>query len=375
TGNESSSYSRDVAQVLARACMNCHGARQQRANFSMLSFELLLRGGDSGAVIVPGKPTESLLIKKLKGTAGERMPRRMPAFDEETIKKIEQWIADGAKYDGGDPKIQTPRLAALYSARHSTHKQLSENRVKIADANWRLSLPGDENKPNILETDDFLLYGTVSTADLKSIAALATEQAAKVAAALKADMSRPLVKGRITLYVYRQRYHYSEFGQMVEKRQLPRDWRGHWGYTTTDAYICIVPPRQDEYSLKGLLAQQLAGTYVASQGTDVPRWFAEGSARVVAAKLDPRDGRIRQWNKRLAGVLADSPKPGAFLSGGLPPEEADIVSYGFVKAMKPSSRKYQKLLDSLREGKSFEQAFMEVYRRRPIDLARAWAGR
>ena len=35
-------------------------------------------GGMDGLVISPGKPEESMLIRKIKGTAGARMPLRSP---------------------------------------------------------------------------------------------------------------------------------------------------------------------------------------------------------------------------------------------------------------------------------------------------------
>src|SRR5690606_39136356 len=53
TGKETSSWSRDVASVVAASCMGCHGERQPRGQFSLANFEVFLRGGQGGRVIVP----------------------------------------------------------------------------------------------------------------------------------------------------------------------------------------------------------------------------------------------------------------------------------------------------------------------------------
>ncbi len=72
---ETVSFARDIAPVLKENCNGCHIAgRQASGNFRMDTFAQLLRGGDSGKVIANQKPADSLLVKKLKGEAGLRMP-------------------------------------------------------------------------------------------------------------------------------------------------------------------------------------------------------------------------------------------------------------------------------------------------------------
>jgi mono/diheme cytochrome c family protein len=375
TGKETISYARDVAPVFAGTCVNCHGEQNPRANFSVANFERFLRGGDGGRAIVPGKPEESLLVRKLKGTAGDRMPLRLPPLSAEVIGKIEKWIAEGAKFDGGGPRVETAQVVALYTAQHATHEELSASRAKLARGNWKLVVPDDQIKPAVLETENFLLYGNVTDARLKEVADAAQKQMAKIASTLKLPTDRPPVKGRVTVFVFNQRYDYSEFGQMVEKRQLPNVWLGHWGYTVIDAYACVIAPRGNEFSLDSLLAQQLAGVVVASQGPGVPRWFAEGSGRAVVSSFDTREKRFKQWDAMIGGVLAGSTMPEAFITGGLPPEEADIAAYGFAKELKPTSLSYIKLLGQLRGGSEFERAFAAVYKATPLQMAQAWARR
>jgi hypothetical protein len=376
TGNEKSSWSRDVAAVVAASCMGCHGTQQPRGQFSLATFEAFLRGGQGGRVIVPGKPAESLLIKKLKGQAGDRMPLRQPPLADDVIAKIEKWIADGAKFDGPSAQAPTPQVAELYIAKHASHEELSKSRTLLAEANWRLAAPGEENKATVVSTENFLVYGKTTEAELKGVAERAQAQLERVSKSVKAAAGKPAIKGRTTIFVFKQRYDYSEFGQMVEKRQLPNVWQAHWGYNVKDAYVCVLLPSGDEEDeLDLLLAQQLASIYVASQGAGIPRWFAEGSGRAIAASLDSRDKRVKEWDSAVRTIMAGAPKPDAFMTNGLPPEEADVAAYGFMKDIKPTSRNFDKLLDALRTGQPLDKAWMQVLRVSPQQSAQAWAGR
>lgn len=376
TGAEKSSWSRDVAAVVAASCLGCHGERQPRGQLSMATFEAFLRGGQGGRVIVPGKPAESLLVKKLKGQAGERMPLRQPPLADEVVKKIEAWIADGAKFDGASPQAPTAQVAELYIAKHASHDELGKSRAALAEVNWRLAAPGEENKPTIVSTDNFLVYGKTGEAVLEDVADRAQVQLDRVAKAVKAPADKPLIKGRTTLYAFQQRYDYGEFGQMVEKRQVPSVWQGHWGYSVKDAYVCVLlPSGDDDKALDLLLAQQLASIYVASQGANVPRWFAEGSGRAIAASLDSRDKRVKVWDDTVRTVMAGATRADAFMTGGLPPEESDIAAYGFIKDIKPTSRNYEKLLEALRSGQPLDKSWTQVFRTTPQQSAQAWAAR
>ncbi len=99
----------DVIPILLRRCTVCHGPRQKEAGLDLRSRASMLRGGKSGPVIVPGKPGESLLLKKI--LSGEMPPRRR--IVEVSIKPIEsaetevltRWIARGAPEAPVEPDV------------------------------------------------------------------------------------------------------------------------------------------------------------------------------------------------------------------------------------------------------------------------------
>jgi mono/diheme cytochrome c family protein len=102
-----------VLPVLQKHCFSCHGEEAAESGLRLDQKQRALGGGDSGAVIVPGKSAESRLIHLVAGLDGELMPpankgERLTAAD---VSLIRGWIDQGAKYPD-EP------LAQLQAARH-----------------------------------------------------------------------------------------------------------------------------------------------------------------------------------------------------------------------------------------------------------------
>jgi hypothetical protein len=190
----------------------------------------------------------------------------------------------------------------------------------------------------------------------------------------KVPDEQPLIKGRLTLFVFDKRYDYGEVGTMLERREIPASWRGHWVYNPLDPYGCILLSEEGE-APSGLVAQQIAGVYVSGLGK-VPRWFAEGSARAIASRLDPKDPRVKQWDDQAAEVLSTAERPEEFLAGSLEPEDSDVLSYSFVSKllMSPAGR-YLGMLSALQSGTSFDQAFAKAYGNTPAEVVPSWTPR
>src|SRR5690606_26720071 len=141
TGSETVSYSRDIAPVLLSTCVECHTASRQSGGLCLDNFQLVLKGGESGAMLSPGEPADSLLIKKLKGMAGQRMPLNRDPLPGNVIAKFEKWIEEGAKFDGGDPSLSTPIMIRNFRIRTLSHEQLAKDRIESSQQKWRLTSP------------------------------------------------------------------------------------------------------------------------------------------------------------------------------------------------------------------------------------------
>ena len=97
-GEPETQYLQEVKPLLTRACVSCHGPNHPKAGLHLDTAEGAMKGGESGPAIVPGKPSESLLIQVLDGTHPgiERMPYHRPPLQTPEIETLRRWIADGA---------------------------------------------------------------------------------------------------------------------------------------------------------------------------------------------------------------------------------------------------------------------------------------
>lgn len=375
TGKETVSFAYDIAPVFIQNCNGCHYDVQNnpRGGLNLSTFRQIIRGGDTGQMIVPGKPAESLLVKKLKGEAGTRMPAGRPPLSSEVIKKIEKWIAEGATLDAESDRQDIKPIYELAKATRSTHEELMAERLIASQENWKLFMPG--TPANKVETDNFVVYGDMSETVLKDYAKTCEKVSPKIRRTFMGK-SGPIVKGRVTLYLFKQRYDYSEFGKMVEKRDLPRGWKGHFRYDVINAYGAVILPKNDEeYSEDAMLAQQIAGVMVASMGVNTPTWFAEGAARVAAKITDPKDPRIESWKRDWDAVYAKIQAGDEFVKGMLPPEDTAIAGYVMVENLMRQKGQFNQLVKNLRDGHDFEKSFTAVYRGTPSEVAKAIMGK
>src|SRR3954453_8490250 len=67
-------FIRDVQPVLTERCMPCHSGNEAQSGLQVHTRDQLLRGGKSGPAIIPGNGAGSLLIVKMQGKQGMRMP-------------------------------------------------------------------------------------------------------------------------------------------------------------------------------------------------------------------------------------------------------------------------------------------------------------
>lgn len=89
-------FVRDIQPILISRCAPCHGPELQQSQLRLDSRAGALRGGLSGAVIVPGHGAESLLLQRLTGKTEPRMPFQREPLPAADIARIEAWIDAGA---------------------------------------------------------------------------------------------------------------------------------------------------------------------------------------------------------------------------------------------------------------------------------------
>src|SRR5262245_32097207 len=58
-------YQDHIRPLFQAKCFRCHGDKVRKADLDLMTHTSVLKGGESGAVVVPGKPEESLLYEKV----------------------------------------------------------------------------------------------------------------------------------------------------------------------------------------------------------------------------------------------------------------------------------------------------------------------
>ena len=115
-GATSLTFEKDIRPILKTHCFDCHGEGEKlRGGVDLRLRRLMLKGGDDGPVIVPGKPEKSELFKLVH--SGE-MPKRGKKLTAEEVALIKQWIAAGAKTVHAEPEEPagiTPEERAFWS--------------------------------------------------------------------------------------------------------------------------------------------------------------------------------------------------------------------------------------------------------------------
>ncbi|WP_299115038.1 c-type cytochrome domain-containing protein [uncultured Winogradskyella sp.] len=125
-------YEDVVFKILDSKCIQCHNASKQKGELSMLTPDLILKGGVSGASLVSGNPDKSSLLTRmlLPVSNEEHMPpegKEQPTKDE--IWLIKHWIENGANFSD-----YASQVASNDTLRDKLKKYLVFNTIEIPKA-------------------------------------------------------------------------------------------------------------------------------------------------------------------------------------------------------------------------------------------------
>ncbi len=106
--DDAADYLKQIKPLLLHKCSSCHGALQQQSGLRVDTVALLKKGGEGGAIIVPGDSAKSRLIEIVARTGDIQMPPDgdgTPLTADE-IGLLRKWI-DGGAPGPADEKAQT----------------------------------------------------------------------------------------------------------------------------------------------------------------------------------------------------------------------------------------------------------------------------
>ena len=119
---ETTFYQDRIGPILERHCVVCHGPEKQKAGLRLDSYAWVMKGAESGAMVLPGNAAGSELHRRITLPAGDEevMPSEgKPLLSREEIKNIELWIRGGASATKvvaefpGAPPLGRPKPVAV----------------------------------------------------------------------------------------------------------------------------------------------------------------------------------------------------------------------------------------------------------------------
>lgn len=96
TGKETVHFMKDLMPEMVDTCGRCHNDTLKRSGFSVTSFEKLMKGGDSGAVVVGGSLENSRLWRLVNGDDTPVMPAgNQTGITRPFYNNLKTWILEG----------------------------------------------------------------------------------------------------------------------------------------------------------------------------------------------------------------------------------------------------------------------------------------
>jgi mono/diheme cytochrome c family protein len=90
-------FEANVRPVLIAHCLECHGAEKSKGGLRLDARGAMLKGGETGPVVIPGKPEDSPLIEAIRYEGDVQMPPKGKLKDGD-IAVLTEWVKRGAPW-------------------------------------------------------------------------------------------------------------------------------------------------------------------------------------------------------------------------------------------------------------------------------------
>jgi mono/diheme cytochrome c family protein len=140
-----------VRPVLAEHCLECHGAEKSKGGLRLDGRASMLKGGDGGPAVVPGKPDESALVEAIRYDGEVQMPPKGKLKDAD-IAALTEWVKRGAPWPSPRPDLTSTRATSDRSATAASGKSapsIASAAAKQARSFWSFRPVGDPEPPPV----------------------------------------------------------------------------------------------------------------------------------------------------------------------------------------------------------------------------------
>lgn len=380
SGNERVSFKRDIAPFMVNLCVGCHGGANPRDGFSLDTFEKLMRGGKNGRVVLPGNTEDSRLWHLVGKQDPIKMPMGQARITRTNWNNLRTWIEEGAKFDGTDPKAPLRSLVPTEAEERAaelaklTPEEWLAQRVERANRLWKAALP--QETPNTHQTENVVLLGNVPGPRLEQYGQWADEAAGQIAKVFHAR-EQPLWKGKLTLFIFSDRFTYAEFVQTNEGRELLNEISAHARVRPggEDAYVCLLDvgdePGEESPGAKAIVLAEMTEAFLQRSGAKIPEWVSKGTGLALAARSDPKNDYFKKLAADAGHRLLTLAKPEDLMKDGtFSPADLGPVGYSLVAHMlKQGEPQYVNFVGQLLAGKSLDESLKAVYNADAVKVA------
>jgi len=150
-------YARHIHPIFDANCVVCHGAQKVKGNLRLDTYDRAMRGGEDGAVIIPGNPERSILWQRITLPPDHKkfMPSEgKPPLKPEQIAWIRAWILQGAS-----PELKS--LPGIYVREEETLPQVPDYSGKMTEIAETARSAGVTLVPVSRNLGDGLILNTV----------------------------------------------------------------------------------------------------------------------------------------------------------------------------------------------------------------------
>ena len=104
-GAEKVTYDDHLLPILRNECTSCHNPDKKKGGLDLSSYQALLTGSDSGAIVQAGDPEGSKLYKVVAHTDDPYMPKGKGKLQDKDLNVFKQWIAGGMLENAGGKAV------------------------------------------------------------------------------------------------------------------------------------------------------------------------------------------------------------------------------------------------------------------------------
>jgi mono/diheme cytochrome c family protein len=162
-------FTRDVWPIFQTHCVACHDAANHNGGLNLVDG--LIAGSESGAVVVPGQPDQSLLLRLV--SEGSMPPEKADRLTADEVTVLKNWISAGARLPGTEqfPTVVWSRIQALLLLRcavcHGADRQEGGLDLRTRESLLR----GGQSGPAVIpgQPDASLLLQKITSAEMPPV--------------------------------------------------------------------------------------------------------------------------------------------------------------------------------------------------------------